>query len=298
MELGANRGIRAALLALVAGVSCGHLVDPALPGDAEQFVPPPVYTAWWAMVEECSGLQGSLESIQWFSVPGELSDPSNPAEPVDAYWSAASNRIVLNSNDTVAGNIVRHEMLHALVRSKGHPRSQFLEKCGGIVSCPSGCVADAGAPPQPDPATPRVSPDVLEVTSDVAVVSPSTATQPSFAQFTILAHNPFAYPITVVLPGNGTGGAARTFRYGIIRTVSGGGIGFSDQTFDIGATYFAAGETKRDVFDLAIVPVLSPSVGKFPGIGSEGIALPPETYLFQGDYGGHAASDITIILNQ
>jgi hypothetical protein len=298
MHLSTRKGMRAALFAVVAGLSCGHLVDPALPANAERFVPPPVYQQWWAMVEGCSGLEGSLESIQWFSVPEQLWDPSNPADPVEGYWSAASNRIVLNSNDTAAGGIVRHEMLHALVRSKGHPRSVFVEKCAGVVTCPAACVSDAGAPPPPDPATPRVSPAELEVTSEVAVVSPSTSAQPSFAQFTIFAHNPFPYPIVVVLPGNAPGSPAKTFRYGIVRTVSGGGIGLSDFAFDIGATYFAAGETKRDVFDLAIVPVGSPSVGTFPGIGSTGIALPAETYLFQGDYAGTFAPDITRILNQ
>ena len=60
----------------------------------------------------------------------------------------------------------------------------------------------------------------------------------------------------------------------------------------------SAGETKRDVFDLAIVPVGSPSVGSFPGIGSTGIALPPSTYSFEGDYGGTFAPDITRIMNQ
>jgi hypothetical protein len=296
--LATSKPIRATLLALVAGLSCGHLVDPALPSNAERFVPPPVYEQWWAMVEQCSGLQGSLESIQWFAVPDQLTDPANPSDPVEGYWSAASNRIVLNGDDTVAGSIVRHEMLHALVRSKGHPRSQFLENCGGVVSCPPACVSDAGSPPERDPATLRVTPASLEVTSEVAVLATSTSSQPSFATFTIFAHNPFPYPVIVVLPNIPGATAPRTFRYGIIRTVSGGGVGSSNLALDIGATYFAAGETKRGVFDLAIVGIPSPSVGAFPGIGSDGIALPPETYLFQGDYGGRAAPDITTILNQ
>ena len=290
--------IRVALLALIAGISCGHLTDPRLPGDAEQFVPPPVYAQWWAMVEECSGLQGSLENVQWFAVPEQLWNPANTTEPVAGYWSLASNRIVLNSNDTVNGGVVRHEMLHALLRGQGHPRSAFLQKCGGVVSCPSLCVKDAGAPPSPDPATPRVTPADIEITSAVSVVSPSSATQPSFGTFTIFAHNPFAYPIVVVLPARSGGGTPTTYQYGIIRTVSGGGVGSGDLAYDIGVTYFAAGETKRDVFDFAIIVGDAPSLGVVPGLGPVGIALPPETYLFSGDYGGHSATDIRIILNQ
>jgi hypothetical protein len=249
------------------------------------------------MVEECSGMQGALGDVQWFSVPEQLWDPANPADPVEGYWSAASNRIVLNSNDTIDGGLVRHEMLHALLRGKGHPRSAFLQNCAGIVSCPPGCVSDAGALPQIDPATPRVTPAEIDVTSEVAVVSPSSSGEPSFAQFTVLAHNPLSHPVVVVLPDK-PGGISSTFRYGIIRTVSGGGISSSDLALDAGSTYFAAGETKRDVFDLVIAPAPSPAIGTFPGAGSTGIVLPPETYQFSGDYGGHFAPDITRIMNQ
>jgi hypothetical protein len=289
--------VRRAFLALVAGLSCGHLVDPSLPGDAERFVPPPVYERWWAMVEECSGRQGSLEAVAWYAAPHQLQNPSNPAESVEGYWSAGSNRIVLNSNDTIDGAIVRHEMLHALIRTPGHPRAAFLQGCAGVVSCQPGCVRDAGPPPTPDATTRRVSPAEVEVSSAVLVVSPSSSAQPSFATFTISAHNPFPYPIVVVLPDAG-GGIPTTFSYGIIRLVSGGGLGAGDLALDIGATYFAPGETKRDVFDLVIVPIENPSIAGIPGIGSVGISLPGGTYSFSGDYGRHTAPDITTILNQ
>jgi hypothetical protein len=272
-------------------------VDPPLPGDAQQFTPPPVYVQWWAMVEECSGRQGSLGSVEWFAVPEQLWNPANTSEPVTGYWSLASNRIVLNSNDTVDGGVVRHEMLHALIRAQGHPRSAFLQKCGGIVSCPSACVQEAGAPGSPDAATPRVTPADVEITSAVSVLSASSSSHPSFGTFTIFAHNPFTYPVVVVLPDR-PGGIPATYQYGIIRTVSGGGVGSGDLAYDIGAAYFAAGETKRDVFDFAIVPITTPSIGKVPGMGSGGIGLPPETYLFSGNYGKHSATDITIVLNQ
>ena len=99
----------AAVLALLAGISCGRLVDPPLPADAALFVPPPVYARWWAMVEECSGLRGSLDKIQWYSAPEELSNPDNSGDRVEAYWSRASNRIVLSRNRTIDGAVVRHE---------------------------------------------------------------------------------------------------------------------------------------------------------------------------------------------
>jgi hypothetical protein len=126
--------VRAPLLALVAGISCGHLTDPPLPANAQVFVPPPVYAEWWTMVESCSGLSGSLANIQWYSTTSLLWDPNDHDEAIAGYWSLASNRIVLYTNDTIAGGVVRHEMLHALVRSAGHPRWAFLQACGGVVT--------------------------------------------------------------------------------------------------------------------------------------------------------------------
>jgi hypothetical protein len=157
------------LFALVAGVACGHLTDPPLPGNALVFHPPEVYAKWWAMVESCSGLTGSLASIQWYSTLGELHDPNDNDATIAGYWSLAGNRVVLTTSDTIAGGVVRHEMLHALLRSAGHPRSAFLQACGGIVYCGQECVRDAGPPASPPNGTPTVAPSELEVTS---VVSP------------------------------------------------------------------------------------------------------------------------------
>ena len=63
---------------------------------------------------------------------------------------------VLAGTDTIEGSVVRHEMLHALVRAKGHPRAQFLQRCGGIVACGPDCVHDAGPAAAPAAGTPVV----------------------------------------------------------------------------------------------------------------------------------------------
>jgi hypothetical protein len=295
---GRTGGLRLALVAVLTGLACGQLVDPPLPDNAVLFVPPPVYAQWWAMVEECSGLQGSLDAVQWYAAPGELLNPKKPNEVIAGYWSEAGNRIVLTSNDTIEGDVVRHEMLHALARTPGHPRSAFLQNCGGVVACAEECLRDAGAPAPPDPAAPRVAPDQVEVTGAVSVISPSSAEQPAFATFTISAHNPFPYPVVVVLPLRAGESIPTTYTYRIVRLNSGGGLGSGDVALDIGGTYFAAGETKRDVFDVAIALIAAPTIGAIAGVGSEGISLPPATYSFGGSFGGHPAPDVTLILNQ
>ncbi len=129
---------------LLSTVACTSIVDPALDPRAEPFHPLPVYARWWSMVESCSGLQGSLAEVSWYQVPGsETVDRSG--DEVAGYWAPAGNRIVLGGEATLDGQVVRHEMLHALLRQlKGHPREYFLDRCGGVGSCASGCLTDAG----------------------------------------------------------------------------------------------------------------------------------------------------------
>src|SRR5712671_6242500 len=121
-------------------MACGHLTDPPLPVNAMRFDPPAVYTRWWTMVESCSGFTRAFGNVEWYSAPGVLLSPDGDGDRVDGYWSLASNRIVLVADDTLDGGLVRHEMLHALVRVKGHPRSEFLQNCGGVVGCGPICV--------------------------------------------------------------------------------------------------------------------------------------------------------------
>jgi hypothetical protein len=284
------------VLALVAGISCGHLTDPPLPPNAQVLVPPPVYAKWWDMMESCSGLSGSLENIQWYSTTSVLRDPNDNDEAVAGYWSLAGNRIVLYQNDTIAGGVVRHEMLHALLRSAGHPRSAFLQACGGLVACGQACVRDAGNPASPAPGTPTIAPSELEVTSAVSPATPSSGFDGGLAMFTISVHNPFSHPVIASLPGS-SGGVPASYGY-LMRENSGAGAGNSELAVDIGVTYFAAGETKRDVIDFFVIAPEFPSYQGGPGLGENPVALPVGTYSFQGNYGGQAAPNLTVVLSK
>ena len=292
-----TRAARAAMLALVGGIACGHLVDPPLPIDAEPFSPPPVYARWWSMVESCSGIKSSLDAIQWYAAPGPLTNPDNASESINGYWSAASNRILLDFNDTINGGVVRHEMLHALLRIAGHPRRAFLDSCSGVVSCGEACVSDAGPAPIYGESIARVAPNVLDVTSEVSPSRPSVAIEGGMATFTVSAHNPLPYPIVVLLP-HGTGSdAARSFRYGI-SPYSGWSVSSADLALDPSITFFEAGETKYDIFDFLVLASSFPPGTRISGLGDRGIILPAGNYTFRGDYGGNPAPDRGVILDQ
>jgi len=68
--------------------------------------------------------------------------------------------------------------------------------------------------------------------------------------------------------------------------------------FDAGVTYFSAGETKRDVIDLAVAPHGFPAFCALPGQGRDGIALSPGTYTFRGGYGDHRVELPGVVVSQ
>ncbi|HLE56718.1 MAG TPA: hypothetical protein VJB15_06525, partial [Rhodothermia bacterium] len=162
-------------MSILSILGCTSLVDPVLDPRAEPFQPPPVYARWWSMVESCSGLQGSMSNVSWYQVPGSESVDGN-GKDVGGYWAPVSNSIILGGQLVLDGALVRHEMLHALVRQvKAHPREYFLDRCGGVVSCSSGCVADAGPAPKVDATVARVTSDVLKLHLSIIPNSPSSS---------------------------------------------------------------------------------------------------------------------------
>jgi hypothetical protein len=106
----------AALLA-----ACG--LDPA---GSQSWDPPAVYQDWWGKTEACSGLSGNFDRIEWMIVPG----PSFPCSSGDCvgHWDPG-HKIFLASDWTTHEMVVRHEMLHELMRRNGHPSPPFGQGC-------------------------------------------------------------------------------------------------------------------------------------------------------------------------
>jgi hypothetical protein len=142
----------------------------ALPPGSERFDPPAEYQLWWSMVESCSGLEGSLASVEWLVVPGSTSITVGDGD-YSGYWFEQGNRIVLAANAQSEGTLVRHEMLHALSRG-GHTRYEFLERCSGIVSCETDCIREAGPPPKAPAGAVLASPSALDIAVEVEPASP------------------------------------------------------------------------------------------------------------------------------
>lgn len=139
------------------------ITGPEFPPDARPFTPPPHFAWWWHLVEQCAGRSGSFTSIQWYLHPGVIRvGGGNYA----GYWWGDGNRIVLESGIEYYGGIVRHEMLHALLREGGHDREYFGSRCAEFVACNDCFASEAGVPTAEVAAAIEFPSESLSVTID------------------------------------------------------------------------------------------------------------------------------------
>lgn len=242
---------------LAAGCSGGPL-----PPDAGPMNPvPAVYSRWWGMTESCSGTKGDLAALRWYVVPG--ASVTLHGERVAGYWNANDNFVVLPSDLALHGEIVRHEMLHALLRNARHPRSMFLGTCAGLVNCEGSCISDAGQWVSPGPAA-LSSPDSLTLIAIPQLFPPEADGQRWF-ELEVTAHNPSQR--TLAIPTIG----ARTFEIDVRGPT--GGYTNSLVAADSSSVVFGPLETKSWTFDLLVADSLSEW------------SMPPGAYIVRGGYG-------------
>ena len=195
-------------------------------------------------MESCSLKTQRFDDVTWYQVPNSDVVRLN-GKTVGAYWAPTSNSIVLAGNGMMVGDFVRHEMLHAIIRKSGHPREDFIERCGGAVTCASDCVREAGPGPNPDTVSAKLPSDSLLITVSTQPALPSKSVDDGFFTIVVSARN----------PGNATVAVSQDLTDpGFSYTMSGplGTVGGGETIFDPGRTVFAPGETKVKYFDLQV----------------------------------------------
>jgi hypothetical protein len=247
-----------------------------LPNDAQRFAPPAVYRSWWALTEACSGLHGDFDAVEWYQIPNATSLTLPSGEVAQAMWLRAGNRIVLTGglDGLYAGDLVRHEMLHALLRVGEHPRTAFIEHCGGVVVCSEPCDAGSATASAPDPAALIVDPTALEIGVEVTSTPNTDPGWEPYVMMVVTARNPSTKPWQVRLPPPGDPLAPWSFSFELEADRG------EQRTYAVRAnapevTRFAPGETKRFIFDFW---VHGPIVARYD--------LTPGTWTFRGAYGG------------
>lgn len=123
-----------AFLALVALASCESPTEP-LPSGAVAIDPvPSQYRTWWQEMEVCSGRTGDFDAISWYYVPNALVFRVGSNPNVKGYWQPYHRSITLAGLNMYDDYLVRHEALHAILRTADHPPLYFVDKCGSLLS--------------------------------------------------------------------------------------------------------------------------------------------------------------------
>lgn len=251
-----------------------------MPAGAERMEPLPVYSQWWKMTEECSALGGDYSRIAWYVVPNVESISFRGMHNKQGIW-LDGDRIVLAGKSVRDGMLVRHEMLHALLKKTKHPRGDFVGRCGGVVTCEGQCLSEGNAP-RDDPRAVTVNPVALEISVRTWPESPGSDLLGGYMRFTVHARNPNNFPVIVQLPAAGDDGPSVTFRY----RCSGPGTyrWLDSRAWAPEVTRFKAGETKKMVYDIWI------------GGSEYQNRLPTGTYRFRGAYGDHWSSPASVTI--
>ncbi|MBT8335217.1 MAG: hypothetical protein KJO11_01345 [Gemmatimonadetes bacterium] len=125
----------AVLLTAPAWFGCSDATGPDL--GRVPIEPPALYRSYWTAVEACSGLTGVFEEIRWFVVH-EFGDGSG----ILGQWNER-REITVRSDVWLDGDVVRHEILHDLLRGdRDHDRREWVF-CGLDRGVPEGTASSS-----------------------------------------------------------------------------------------------------------------------------------------------------------
>ena len=109
--------------------SCSLLSDPwdGPSVTLERFPAFPEYEVWWEELQACSGRRGDLSKIRFFLAVAPLSASGRQfvcgrnGQECAGEW-VAPHDVYLAPGFVTSERIVKHEMLHDLIRDGSHPR--------------------------------------------------------------------------------------------------------------------------------------------------------------------------------
>lgn len=237
---GRTRGIAAAGLLLLLGISsCVFPVDPPLPPQAIAMEPLAQYRFWWDVTAQCAGTSRSFDEVRWYVVPGVSTFHAGDDDAVGAYYGVG-HKIVLAEWATTVPGVVRHEMLHAILRRRGeHPAEYFRVRCAGLVSRIGDCAAEATGRP-PDSSAVLVSPSDVRLELQLYPASGELRASDGWIVGLVRVTNARAIPVRVSLRRDGM--SYRSFGYA-------DDCGARTALTGAGWLELAAGETRAQAFD-------------------------------------------------
>lgn len=259
--------VTGALIVLLSEIAC-HLFYAQLPPGTQSFTPPAVYKRWWSLVEECSGRSFDMREVRWYHVSGRSFTIKGMA--AGGFYTNGSHRLVLADSLIQSGESVRHEMLHAMLQKTGHPRSEFLGDCAGLVVCQGVCIKDAGRWRPPPGGFVVLPPDSFEISSHAKLL-PREVDGDRWMTLWVSVRNPRNRAAGVRVPPPADPITPPTFVFNV-RGFPGRGVSGGEVATDSSSLVFGPQETKRFLFEWRVGVTLN----------TEEIA--PGRYLVQGGY--------------
>lgn len=95
-----------------------------------EITPPPVYSQFWGEIEVCSGAEGDFREVRWFVARDVV-----PGSDILGRRTSDSE-IIVRSDLWLDGDVVRHEILHQLLRGDHDHQSMSWSDCADIVTPP------------------------------------------------------------------------------------------------------------------------------------------------------------------
>lgn len=109
--------------------ACSDLIgfaDPIEYPDAYKYFDEPLFRPLWDQLEACSKLRGNLRGVGFFYVPRESLPSVLHGIRTLGIYVPASNRIFIIESEKSNPAVIRHEMMHALLKDEsGHPPLYF-----------------------------------------------------------------------------------------------------------------------------------------------------------------------------
>lgn len=100
---------------------------------APQWTPlaaPASFREWYKEIEACSGIRGDFDAIRFYT----MKDITVDGVPYNGYWNEVGNTIVLRTDMLERPRVVKHEEMHALLRTTKHPTEFFNGVCGDLLT--------------------------------------------------------------------------------------------------------------------------------------------------------------------
>ena len=109
--------------------ACGDVIGSAYSieyPDAVNYFDEPLFRPLWDQLEACSKLRGNLRRVGFFYVPREsLPSVLHGIRTLGVYFPE-NNRIFIVESEKSNPAVIRHEMMHALLKyESGHPPLYF-----------------------------------------------------------------------------------------------------------------------------------------------------------------------------